>query len=81
MDGFFFRKSYFSASTAAFNSRGPRLKLLFGDLLMYLFININQLDALNFIISLFQTSTCFDHMCSTSGGQNCIIESLVSSHQ
>ena len=25
---------------------------------MYLFININQLDALNFIISLFQASTC-----------------------
>ena len=29
-----------------------------------LFININQLDALNFIISLFQASTCFEHMCS-----------------
>ena len=27
------------------------------------FVNINQLDALNFIISLFQASTCFDHMC------------------
>ena len=26
--------------------------------------NINQLDALNFIISLFQASTCFEHMCS-----------------
>jgi len=24
-----------------------------------LFININQLDALNFLISLFQASTCF----------------------
>ena len=35
----------------------------------YLFININQLDALNFIISLFQASTCFEHMCSLSGGQ------------
>ena len=34
-----------------------------------LFININQLDALNFIISLFQASTCFEHMCSSSGGQ------------
>ena len=43
-----------------------------------LFININQLDALNFIISLFQASTCFEHMCSSSGGQNCIIQSLVS---
>ena len=29
-----------------------------------LFININQLDALNFIISLFQASTCFEHMCT-----------------
>ena len=28
-----------------------------------LFIHINQLDALNFIISLFQASTCFEHMC------------------
>ena len=26
-------------------------------------VNINQLDALNFIISLFQASTCFEHMC------------------
>ena len=45
----------------------------------YLFLNINQLDALNFIISLFHASTCFEHMCSSSGGQNCTIESLVSS--
>ena len=37
---------------------------------IYLFINIDQLDALNFIISLFQASTCFEHMCSSSGGQN-----------
>ena len=36
---------------------------------IYLFININQLDALNFIISLFQASTCFEHICSSSGGQ------------
>ena len=35
---------------------------------------------LNFIISLFQASTCFEHMCSSSGGKNCIIQSLVSSH-
>ena len=34
-----------------------------------LFLNINQLVALNFIISLFQASTCFEHMCSSSGGQ------------
>ena len=47
---------------------------------IYLFLNINQLVALNIIISLFQASTCFEHMCSSSGGQNCIIQSLVSSH-
>ena len=35
----------------------------------YLFLNINQLDALNFIISLFQACTCFEHTCSSSGGQ------------
>ena len=27
----------------------------------YIYLNINQLDALNFIISLFQASTCFEH--------------------
>ena len=34
----------------------------------YIYLNINQLDALNFIISLFHASTCFEHMCSSSGG-------------
>jgi len=35
---------------------------------------INQLDVKNFCftISLFYASTCFEHMCSSSGGQNCI---------
>ena len=28
---------------------------------IYLFININQFNALNFIISLLQVSTCFEH--------------------
>ena len=43
---------------------------------------INQLDAQNFCftISLFHASTRFEHMCSPSGGQNCIIQPLVSSH-
>jgi len=43
---------------------------------------INQLDAQNFsfTISLFHASTCFEHMCSSSGGQNCITQRLVSSH-
>ena len=36
---------------------------------IYLFININQLDTLNFIISLFQASKCFEHVCLSSGGQ------------
>ena len=39
---------------------------------------INQLDAQNFCftISLFHASTCFEHMCSLSGGQNCITQPL-----
>ena len=46
----------------------------------YIYLNINQLDALNFIMSLFHASTCFEHMCSSSGCQNCTIQPLVSSH-
>ena len=43
---------------------------------------INHLDAQNFCftINLFHASTCFEHKCSSSGGHNCIIEHLVSSH-
>ena len=43
---------------------------------------INQIDAQNFCftISLFHASTCFEHMCSSSGGQNCITQPLVPSH-
>ena len=44
------------------------------------YLNINPLDALNFIMSLFHASTCFEHTCSSSGGQNCTVQSLVSSH-
>jgi len=33
-----------------------------------------------FIMSLFHASTCFEHTCSSSGGQNCTIQSLVSSN-
>ena len=29
----------------------------------YIYLNINQLDALNFIMSLFHASTCFEHKC------------------
>ena len=35
----------------------------------YIYLNINQLDALNFIMGLFHASTYFEHMCSSSGGQ------------
>jgi len=33
-----------------------------------------------FTINLFHPSTCFEHTCSSSGGQNCITQPLVSSH-
>jgi len=49
----------------------------------FLFISvINQIDAQNFCftINLFHTSTCFEYICSSSGGQNCITQPLVSSH-
>ena len=46
----------------------------------YVYLKINQLDALNFIMSLFHASTCFEHMCSLSGGKNGTIQPLVSSH-
>ena len=49
-------------------------------LLWHIYLNINQLDALSFIMSLFHASACFEHMCSSSGGQNCTIQHLVSSH-
>jgi len=43
---------------------------------------INQIDAQNFCftVSLFHASTCFEHMCLSSGGQDCITQHLVSSH-
>jgi len=50
--------------------------------LLSIFISvINQLDTQNFCftISLFHASTCFEHMCSSSGGQNCITLPLTSS--
>ena len=31
-------------------------------------------------MSLFHASTCFEHICSSSRGQNCTIQPLVSSH-
>jgi len=47
-----------------------------------IFISVfNQLDVQKFCftITLFHASTCFEHMCSASGGQNCITQPLVSS--
>jgi len=43
---------------------------------------INQLDVQSFCftVSLFHASKCYEHMCSSSEGQNCIIQPLVSSH-
>ena len=44
---------------------------------VYVYLNIKQLDVLNFIMSLFHGSTCFEHACTSSGGQNCAIQTLV----
>ena len=43
---------------------------------------INQLDVQTFCftISIFHASTCFEHICSSSGGQNCITQPVASSH-
>ena len=43
----------------------------------HVFISVtNQIDAQNFCftICLFHVSTCFEHMCSSSGCQNCITQ-------
>ena len=45
----------------------------------FIYLHTNQLDALNFM-SLFHAFTCFEHMCSSPGGQNCTIQPMVSSH-
>ena len=70
------------------NSQNTTLKNIFYfDVLLTVHLSIfisviNQLDAQNFCftVSLFHASTCFEHMCSSSGGQNCIIQYLVSLH-
>ena len=60
---------------------------MFWDVLLTLHLNIfisviNQIDAQNicFKVRLFNACTCFEHMCSSSGGQNYIAQTLVSSH-
>ena len=56
-----------------YNSRGGRnancIVALLEHYIVIIYRNINQLDALNFIMSLFHASTCFEHKCSSSGGQ------------
>ena len=42
----------------------------------YIYLNINQLDALNFLMNLFHASTRFEHKCSSSGSQHFTIQSL-----
>ena len=64
----------------AINTHSEYVILMAFPLQHCIYLNINQLDALNFIMSLFHASTCFEHMCSSSGGQNCIIQPMVSSH-
>ena len=68
-------------STCGLEQTAECIFLYFADRAsQYIYHNINQLDVLNFIMSLFSASTCFEHKCSSSGGQNCTIQSLVSSH-
>jgi len=59
------------------------LYIISTPLAISLFISvINQLHAQKFCftLSLSHASTCFEHMCLSSGGQNCITPPLVSSH-
>jgi len=64
-----------------------QLYITFFDVLLTVHLStfisvINQLDAQNacFTISLFHDSTCIEHMYSSSEGQNCNTQPLVSSH-
>jgi len=64
-----------------------QVRILFFYVLLTVYLSlfisvINQLDTQNFCftISLFRASICFEHMCSSSGGQNCITQPLVPSH-
>ena len=42
--------------------RNPVILFFFSDRAsQYIYLNINQLDAQNFIMSLFHASTCFEH--------------------
>ena len=48
--------------------------MLYREITASLISVFNQLDAQNLFYNkfLFHASTCFEHMCSSSGAQNCI---------
>ena len=54
-------QGYHCSSSRSTKRKHVLIKLQYKD---FLYLNINQLDALNFIMSLFHASTCFEHMCS-----------------
>ena len=77
--------SYTSTSACLRNRHSNDIAFTNVDVLLTVHLSIlisviNQLDAQNFCftISLFHASTCFEHMCSSSGDQNCITQPLVS---
>jgi len=80
--------SYKSASLVKYRQTYIRLFFVVVDVLLTVHLSIvfisviNQLDTQNFCftIILFHASTCFEYMCLSSGGQNCITRPLVSSH-
>jgi len=75
-----------TASINAWSGNNLTIRINFDVLLtvhLSIFISVlNQLDAQKFwfTISLFHASTYFEHICSSSGGQNRITQPLVSSH-
>ena len=42
----------------------------------YIYLNIKQLDALNFIMSLFHASICFEHCCAHRQEAKIVVYSL-----
>jgi len=58
------------------------IETITADMIQIFISVINQFEVHNFCftIILFHASTCFEHMCSSSGGQNCITQPLVLSH-
>jgi len=88
------KKNTYSAVKAWINpeitflySKNQKLYQQFFDVLLTVHLSIfisviNQIGVQNicFTISLFHACTRFEHTCSSSGGQNCITQSLLSSH-